>query len=113
MPVGTGSRHVRMIFDSGASCTAMPAKIGEGYSIREDQYTGSEYGGAMEGVVAKDKGTRKINVFNSKWTRMPMRHRVVENMKTPLISAGETADFGNLVFMSPEVRSVLRVAAEL
>ena len=57
----------------------------------------------MEGMVAKDQGTRTINVFNSMWTRMPMQHRVVENMKQPLISAGETVDFGKLVFMSPEV----------
>ena len=42
-PVGTGIQHVQMIFDSGASCTAMPAKLGEGYDIQEDKWTGSEY----------------------------------------------------------------------
>ena len=60
----------------------------------------------MGGMVAKDQGTRAINVLNSKWTRMPMQHRVMENMKQPLISAGETVDYGNLVFMSPEVSFV-------
>ena len=57
----------------------------------------------MEGMVAKDQGTRTINVINSIWTRIPMKHRVVENLRQPLISAGETVDYGNLALMSPDV----------
>ena len=66
----------------------------------------------MEGMIAKDRGTRTINVLNSKWTCMPMRHRVVENMRQPLISAGETLDYGNLVFMAPEVSFVSPLNSE-
>ena len=84
-----------MIMDSGASCTAMPAKVGEGYPIHDDKWTGSEYGTAVEDVKSVDKGRRTINVLNSKWKKMPMTHRVVENMKQPLVSAGETVDHGN------------------
>ena len=101
-PVGTGTQRVQMIMDSGASCTAMPAKVGEGYPINEDKWTGSKYGLAIEGVQSVDKGSRTINVINSKWTKMPMKHRVVENMKAPLVSAAQTVDYGNIVLMSPE-----------
>ena len=109
---GTGGKYCQMVLDSGACCAAMPARIGEGYPLTIDNHAGAEYGGAMEGMTAKDEGSRVINVLNSKWTRMPMRHRVVENMKQPLVSAGETVSYGNLVLMSPSASFVAPISSE-
>ena len=61
----------------------MPAKIGEGYNIKEDEHTGAEYGGAMEGMKAKDEEERVIIILNSKLTKMPMKYRVVEKNAAP------------------------------
>ena len=98
---GATGKYCRMIFDSGAGCTAMPASVGEGYKIVQDEWTGEQYGGAMEGMKASDEGHRVIiNIIDNQWKEMPMSHRVVEKMRHPLISAGETVDKHNLVFMS-------------
>ena len=40
-------------------------------------------------------------MINSKWRRVPMTHRVIEDLRHPLVSAGEVVDNGNLVLMSP------------
>ena len=104
--------YCQMVLDSGACRTAMPARIGQGYPLTVDNHAGAEYGGAMEGMTAKDEGSRVINVLNSKWTRMPMKHRVVENMKQPLVSAGETVDCNNLVVMSPDASFVAPISSE-
>ena len=90
----------KMIFDSGAGCTAMPASVGEGYPIAQDSWVGEQYGGAMEGMRAADEGRRTINILDEHWKPMKMTHRVVEKMRHPLVSAGETVDADNLVFMS-------------
>ena len=49
-------KYVQMIFDSGAGCTAIPAKVGEGYPLKQDDYVGTEYSGATEGMKSKDQG---------------------------------------------------------
>ena len=85
----TNGKYCRMIFDSGAGCTAMPASVGEGYKVEQDEWTGEQYGGAMEGMKASDEGHRIINIIDSQWKEMPMSHRVVEKMGHPLISAGD------------------------
>ncbi len=93
-------KYVKMIFDSGASCTAMPAEVGEGYPIIQDQWAGEKYGGMMEGMKAADEGRRTINFIDEHWKDQKITHRVVEKMQHPRVSAGETIDGGQLVFMS-------------
>ena len=43
---------------------------------------------------------------------MAMTHRVVENMKGPLVSAAETVDYGNIVLMSPDASFVSPLNSE-
>ena len=74
-------RYVKMIFDSGAGCTAMPASVGEGYPIAQDEWSGEQYGGAMDGMRASDEGRRTIQIVDARWKPMKMRHRVVEKMR--------------------------------
>ena len=57
-------KYVKMIFDSGAGCTAMPAAVGDGYPLIQDEWSGEKYGGMMEGMKAADEGRRTINVFD-------------------------------------------------
>ena len=79
---------------------AMPAAVGDGYPLIQDEWSGEKYGGMMEGMKAADEGRRTINVFDDNWKSQRMTHRVVEKMRHPLVSAGETIDNHNLVFMS-------------
>ena len=72
-----------MIFDTRASCTAMPSSVGEGYELIEGERAGGEHGGATEGMNAVDKGRRVIRVLNEKWKAMRISHRVMENLKYP------------------------------
>ena len=60
-------KYVKMIFDSGAGCTAMPAEVGEGYPIVQDQWTGEKYGGMMGGMQAADEGKRTIHFIDENW----------------------------------------------
>ena len=62
-------KYVKVIFDSGAGCTAMPAEVGEGYPIVQDQWTGEKYGGMMEGMQAADEGKRTINFIDEHWKK--------------------------------------------
>ena len=47
-----------MIFDSGASCSAFPREVGEGYGIVKDEHAGYEYHGAGSENSAIKDGTR-------------------------------------------------------
>ena len=54
-------KYVQMIFDSGASCSAFPREIGEGYGIVKDEHAGYEYHGAgSENSAIKDEGCRAV-----------------------------------------------------
>ena len=47
-------KYEQMIFDSGAGCTAVPARVGEGYPLKQDDYVGTEYSGAIEGMKGRE-----------------------------------------------------------
>ena len=74
-----------MIFDTSASGTVMPSSISEGFGLAEYERAG---------------GRRAVRVLNDKWKAMYINHRAVNGLKQPLISAGETVDRNNIVFMS-------------
>ena len=59
-------KYVNMIFGSGAGCTAMPAAVGEGYPIAQDDWVGEQYGGMMEGMKVADEGRRTINICDER-----------------------------------------------
>ena len=48
-----------MIFDSGASCSAFPREVGEGYGIVQDEHAAYEYhGSGSENSAITDEGRR-------------------------------------------------------
>ena len=58
-----------MIFDSGASCSAFPREVGEGYGIVKDEHAGYEYHGAgSENSAIKDEGRRAIQFFEENFS---------------------------------------------
>ena len=91
---------------------AVPAAVGDGYPITQDEWSGEKYGGMMERMRAADEGRRTINILDDKWKSQRMTHRVVERMRHPLVSVGETVDNHNLVFMSRGTRFMVPEASE-
>ena len=61
----------------------------------------------MEGIRVADEGRRTINILDRHWKPQKMTHRVVEKMRHPLVSAGETVDAQNLVFMSRDTSFIV------
>ena len=109
--INTGDgRYVQMVFDSGASITAFPPEIGEGYDLIRDEFVDDPYRGAG-GEVIKDLGRRVINVLDENYQSKSMNHRVA-NIKSPLVAASQTVHAKNLVVMDEDFSFVVPTASE-
>ena len=99
---GDALKYVQMIFDSGASCSAFPREVGEGYGIVKDEHAGYEYHGAgSENSAVTDEGRRSIQFFDENWAFKKQSHRVAK-MRSPLVAASQTEHAGNIALLDAD-----------
>ena len=106
-----GSQYVRMIFDSGASCSAFPREIGDTYGLKEDEYVGYQYHGAG-GETIEDEGSRRIQFHDENWNPKKISYRVAK-MRNPLVAASQTVHAGNLVVMDENHSFIAPLTSEI